>query len=56
MNEVKDGGGHGLFYREPVWISSNKKDLWGSGPPWENSTLFDSDGNAHEGFGYLNIE
>lgn len=56
VQEVKEGGGHGLFYWEPAWISSDMKDLWGTGSAWENNTLFDFDGNAHEGFEYMNIE
>ncbi len=51
--ETLDGGGLGIVYWEPAWISSNLKDLWGTGSSWENSTFFDFDGNAHEGIGYM---
>ena len=43
--EVMDGGGMGVIYWEPDWISSNMKDLWGTGSSWENNTFFDFDGN-----------
>ncbi|WP_207436363.1 glycoside hydrolase family 53 protein [Sabulibacter ruber] len=44
--EVKDGGGIGVAYWEPAWITSNLKDLWGTGSSWENATFFDFNGNA----------
>ena len=53
VSEVKEGGGHGVFYWEPAWITSDMKDLWGTGSSWENSALFDFEGNAHEGFQYM---
>nr|WP_255478558.1 glycosyl hydrolase 53 family protein [Rufibacter sp. XAAS-G3-1] len=51
--EVKDGGGQGVVYWEPAWITSNLKDLWGTGSPWENAALFDFNGNALMGFDYM---
>lgn len=51
-----NGGGSGLVYWEPAWISSEMKDLWGSGSAWENCTFFDFDGNAHEGMDYMTAE
>ena len=56
VQEVIDGGGAGVMYWEPAWITSNMKDKWGSGSSWENNTLFDFEGNVHEGMGYLNHE
>jgi arabinogalactan endo-1,4-beta-galactosidase len=53
IKEVKDGGGSGVFYWEPAWITSNLKDLWGTGSSWENNALFDFQGNAHVGFDYM---
>lgn len=53
VQEVKDGGGTGVFYWEPAWITSNMKDLWGTGSAWENNALFDFEGNAHLGFEYM---
>jgi arabinogalactan endo-1,4-beta-galactosidase len=40
------GGGSGIQYWEPCWISTSMKDLWGTGSSWENNTLFDFKGNA----------
>jgi arabinogalactan endo-1,4-beta-galactosidase len=54
--EVKDGGGHGVFYWEPAWISSNMKDLWGTGSSWENNTFFDFDGNTIEGIDFMKYD
>ena len=51
--EVKDGGGIGIIYWEPAWISSNMKDLWGTGSSWENAALFDFDGNPVRGMTYM---
>ena len=53
VKEVLDGGGSGVFYWEPAWITSNMKDLWGTGSSWENNTLFDFEGNAHAGFDFM---
>lgn len=52
--EIMDGGGTGLMYWEPAWISSDMKTQWGTGSAWENNTLFDFDGNIHKGIEYIN--
>lgn len=54
--EVIDGGGIGVIYWEPAWISSEMKDLWGTGSSWENNAFFDFGGNAHQGFDYMKHE
>jgi arabinogalactan endo-1,4-beta-galactosidase len=46
---VYAGGGQGIIYWEPAWITSAMKDPWGTGSSWENCTFFDFDGNTHEG-------
>jgi len=51
--EVKDGGGSGLVYWEPAWITSSTKDLWGTGSSWENCALFDFQGNTVKGITYV---
>jgi arabinogalactan endo-1,4-beta-galactosidase len=51
--ELKTGGGVGIIYWEPGWISSSMKDMWGTGSSWENVTFFDFDGNATVGFDYM---
>ncbi|HXR79527.1 MAG TPA: glycosyl hydrolase 53 family protein, partial [Saprospiraceae bacterium] len=54
--EVKDGGGQGLIYWEPAWISSDMKDLWGTGSSWENNAFFDFDGNTIQGIDFMKYE
>jgi arabinogalactan endo-1,4-beta-galactosidase len=39
------GGGSGVIYWEPAWVTSNCKTLWGEGSHWDNATFFDSDNN-----------
>jgi arabinogalactan endo-1,4-beta-galactosidase len=46
-------GAIGIVYWEPAWISSQMKDLWGTGSSWENSTLFDFKGNVLPSFAYM---
>ncbi len=41
---IIDGGGKGIMYWEPCWISSNLKDQWGTGSSWENNTYYDFTG------------
>jgi arabinogalactan endo-1,4-beta-galactosidase len=43
---IISGGGSGLMYWEPAWISSSLSDRWGTGSSWENNTLFDFSGNS----------
>lgn len=50
---VIDGGGIGVIYWEPAWISSDLKDLWGTGSAWENNAFFDFDGEANAGFDFM---
>ncbi|HPT14472.1 MAG TPA: glycosyl hydrolase 53 family protein [Bacteroidales bacterium] len=52
--EVIDGGGTGIVYWEPAWISSQMKDLWGTGSSWENATFFDFNGNTLPVINYMN--
>jgi arabinogalactan endo-1,4-beta-galactosidase len=54
--EIKRGQGIGLIYWEPAWITSNMKDLWGTGSAWENATFFDFEGNAIKGIDYMNFD
>jgi arabinogalactan endo-1,4-beta-galactosidase len=54
--EIKEGGGVGVIYWEPAWISADMKDLWGTGSSWENSTFFDFEGNVIKGIDYMNFE
>jgi arabinogalactan endo-1,4-beta-galactosidase len=50
---VITGGGSGVQYWEPCWITTNMKDLWGKGSSWENNTLFDFKGNALPALDYM---
>lgn len=55
--EVIDGGGSGVVYWEPAWISvPGLKDQWGEGSSWENATFFDFDGNALPVFDFTTHE
>lgn len=40
------GGGTGIMYWEPAWISSQLNDGWGIGSSWENNAFFDFESNA----------
>lgn len=39
------GGGSGVIYWEPAWVTSSCKTLWGEGSHWDNATFFDSQHN-----------
>lgn len=54
--EVQSGEGLGLIYWEPGWITSDMKDLWGTGSAWENATFFDFEGNTIKGIDYMKFE
>lgn len=51
--EVIDGGGIGIVYWEPAWISSDMTDLWGTGSSWENNTFFDFNGELNPGIQFM---
>jgi arabinogalactan endo-1,4-beta-galactosidase len=51
--EVIDGGGIGIFTWEPDWITSQMKDLWGTGSSWECNTFFDFEGNCIKGIRFM---
>jgi len=40
------GGGTGIMYWEPAWITSRLNDGWGIGSSWENNAFFDFNGNT----------
>ncbi len=50
---VIDGGGKGIQYWEPAWITSKLNDGWGIGSSWDNVTLFDFSGNVLKGADYM---
>jgi arabinogalactan endo-1,4-beta-galactosidase len=51
-----NAGAKGIMYWEPAWISSDMKDLWGTGSAWENCTFFNFSGNVTETVDYLNFK
>jgi arabinogalactan endo-1,4-beta-galactosidase len=51
--KIMDGGGKGIIYWEPAWITSNLKDLWGTGSSWDSHTLFDFKGSVIKGMNYI---
>ncbi len=55
VRQVIDGGGIGVVYWEPAWITSTMKDLWGTGSSWDNNTLFDARGRVHQGMAFYTL-
>lgn len=53
---VIDGGGKGVMYWEPCWISSKLKDQWGTGSSWDNNTFFDFTGKPLPVIDYMTAE
>lgn len=53
VKAIMNGGGKGIMYWEPAWISSPMKDRWGTGSSWENNALFDFQGNVLKGMDYM---
>jgi len=51
--EIITGGGKGIFYWEPAWITSNLKDLWGTGSSWDCNTFFDFQGEVIQGINFM---
>jgi arabinogalactan endo-1,4-beta-galactosidase len=50
---IIDGGGKGIQYWEPAWITSKLNDSWNIGSGWDNVTLFDFTGNVLPGADYM---
>jgi len=50
---IINGGGKGIQYWEPAWITSGLNDSWGIGSSWDNVTLFDFTGNVLPGADYM---
>lgn len=51
--KIVEGGGKGLIYWEPAWVSTGCSTLWGQGSHWDNATLFDHNNRALIGMGYF---
>jgi arabinogalactan endo-1,4-beta-galactosidase len=54
--ELLDGGGNGIIYWEPAWITSSIRDYWNTGSSWENCTFFDFNNNVIIGIDYMKQE
>ncbi len=50
---VIKGGGIGVMYWEPAWITSGLKDGYGTGSSYENCALFDFTGNVLPAMDYM---
>lgn len=50
--EIEAGGGAGLIYWEPAWVSTSCSTRWGQGSHWDNATLFDENKQALKGMEY----
>jgi arabinogalactan endo-1,4-beta-galactosidase len=53
--QVISGGGSGIMYWEPAWITSTMKDEWGTGSSWENNAFFDYTGNTLQAINFMNF-
>lgn len=51
-----EGGGEGVIYWEPAWISTPCSTRWGKGSHWDNATFFDANNKneALPAFKYFN--
>ena len=61
LNDLKEvvlaGGGDGIIYWEPAWVSTPCKTLWGTGSHWENATFFSTENvEALEAFSFFGAE
>jgi arabinogalactan endo-1,4-beta-galactosidase len=54
--QVISGGGSGIMYWEPAWITSSLHDPWGTGSSWDNNTLFDFSGNVINGIDFMTYQ
>jgi arabinogalactan endo-1,4-beta-galactosidase len=52
---IISGGGKGIMYWEPDWITSSMHDQWGTGSSWDNCTLFDFTGHSLPGINYMTV-
>ena len=52
------GGGEGVIYWEPAWISSDCRTPWGHGSHWDNATFFDpkNKNEALPAFGFFDVK
>ncbi len=53
---IIEGGGEGLIYWEPAWVSTSCSTRWGQGSHWDNATLFGHNFQALEGMDFFRGE
>lgn len=51
---IRAGGGEGLIYWEPAWVSTDCRTQWAQGSHWDNATLFDFNKQATKALEYYN--
>ena len=54
--KIIEGGGAGLIYWEPAWVSTACSTRWGQGSHWDNATLFDQNNRPNIGMQYFKGE
>ena len=54
IQAVIKGGGSGVMYWEPAWITSSMFDSYGKGSSYENCALFDFAGNTLPAIDFMN--
>ena len=50
---IRNGGGQGLIYWEPAWVSTGCSTRWGVGSHWDNATMFSHDNKALKSMDYF---
>jgi len=53
---ISEGGGEGLIYWEPAWVSTSCRTQWAQGSHWDNATLFDQSNIALKGMTYFGLD
>lgn len=56
VQEIIDGGGSGIMYWEPAWITSALNTQWGTGSAWDCNALFSFSGDVIKGMNYMTNE
>ena len=51
--QIFEGGGEGLIYWEPAWLSTKCSTRWGQGSHWDNATMFAPDGRPLKSLDYF---
>jgi arabinogalactan endo-1,4-beta-galactosidase len=54
--KIQAGGGSGLIYWEPAWVSTTCSTQWGQGSHWDNATMFDHNNQATIALDFYNSQ